>query len=127
MKVFISHANSKKDREFAKSLALKLRDKGVEVWNDTDIMAGEDWEEKLRRSLEEASAFIMLLSPSWSTSMWTAFEYGAAQAIRKKIVPIVIANSEWTPPPMFRSMKMLDATKVDKTQIVKSIEEAIKN
>lgn len=127
MKVFISHANSKKDREFAKSLALKLRDKGMETSNDTAIMAGEDWEEKLKKSLQEASAFIMLLSPNWTTSPWTAFEFGAAQAIKKKVIPILLANSQWTVPPMLRSMKMIDATKVDKNQIVNSIEEAIKN
>lgn len=127
MKVFISHANSKKDREFAKSLALKLRNKGVETWNDTTIMAGENWEEKLRTSLHEASAFIVLLSPDWSTSEWTAFELGAAKAIKKKVIPILIANSQWTIPPMLRSMQMIDATKVDKNQIVSSIEEAIKN
>lgn len=127
MKVFISHANSKKDREFAQSLALKLQDKGVETWNDAAIMAGEDWEENLRNSLHEASAFVVLLSPDWSTSEWTAFELGAAQAIKKKVIPILLANSQWAVPPMLRSMKMIDATKVDKNQIVNSIEAAIKN
>lgn len=127
MKVFISHANSKKDREFAQSLALHLRDKGVETWNDTTIMAGEDWEENLRNSLDESSAFIVLLSPDWKDSEWTAFELGAAQAIRKKVIPILIANSHWAIPPMLRSMQMIDATKVDKNQLIKSIEAAITN
>ncbi len=126
-KVFISHSNSTKDREFAKKLAVKLRDKGFETWNNAEITAGEEWESSLRKSLTEASAFIMLLSPNWSASPWPAFEYGAAQAFKKKVIPILLVNSEWTPPLMFRSMKMLDATKVDKNQIVSSIEEAIKN
>lgn len=126
-KVFISHSNSTKDSEFAKSLAIKLRDKGVETWNDTAIMAGENWEDNLRNSLIEASAVVILLSPDWGASPMPAFEFGAAQAFKKKLIPILLANSQWSIPTMFRSMQMIDATKVDKNQIVNSIEEAIKN
>ena len=126
-KVFISHANSKADRAFAKSLALKLHDKGFETWNDTDITASDDWEEKLRNSLHESSAVVVLVSPNWAISPWPAFEFGTAVAIGKKLIPILITNSQWTVPPMLRSMQMIDATKVDKNQIANSIEAAINN
>ncbi len=63
-KVFISY--SKNDyhhlEEFKKFLAQPLRDKAIEVWTDQRLLVGNEWDEKIRKTLEEADIICLLLS-----------------------------------------------------------------
>lgn len=125
--VFLSYANARPDRDFARRLALELKEKGFDIWDDKRVMAGDDWEDILRTTLHEASAFVLVLSPDWSKGPRTAFEYGAAEVFGKKIIPVLITNSGWNVPPMFQKKAYIDATKLSKDQVATMIAAAIQN
>lgn len=125
--VFISHANSSNDRAFADNLAFHLSINGYEIWQDAQIDAGQNWERELRKALHDAAAVIVLFSSDWAESKWTAFEFGAAKAIGKKIIPVLISNANWNNPPLLKSMHLIDATKGNNDQLISSIVAAIKN
>jgi DNA/RNA endonuclease G (NUC1) len=56
--VFISYARS--DQPLAAALAETLADEGFEVWWDSDIYAGADWERLLMTTLTAAKAVVVL-------------------------------------------------------------------
>jgi hypothetical protein len=90
-KVFLSYANN--DAVYANLLAKSLKKKGVDTFALNEVLVpGADWDDVLRKELEESSAFIALISNNWNQSNFAALEYGAAFAMGKKIIPIVIDN-----------------------------------
>lgn len=91
-KVFLSYANN--DSTYANLLARSVRRKGVDTFAlQETVVPDNDWDELLRRELEESPAFIPLISGNWNRSNMAALEYGAAFAMGKKIIPVVIANT----------------------------------
>lgn len=114
---------SKEDGEFAARLAHNLRKEGFDAGlNEDEILPGENWEKSLRKSLEEASAVVVLFSSNWMRSGWAAFEYGAALATRKKVIPILISNGNGKLPAEFQSTSCIDARLTNEKQLVNIIE-----
>lgn len=92
-KVFLSYANI--DSEAAKQLHASLRNADVSGWMDhADIASGEAVAHKIKESIREASAVVVLISPGSITSQWVQFEVGAAWAMGKLIVPVLIGDSD---------------------------------
>ena len=114
---------SKEDGEFAARLAHNLREEGIDTGpNDNEILPGENWEKSLRKSLDEASAVVVLFSSNWMRSDWAAFEYGAALATRKKVIPILISNGSGKLPVEFQSTRCIDASLTNEKQLINIIE-----
>lgn len=86
MKLFISYSH--KDEDYHRRLVPhlnKLRDEGrIEPWDDRKILAGQDWDEKIARQLENADMVVCLLSPNFFES-----EY-----IREKEIPKAVERAE---------------------------------
>jgi putative proteasome-type protease len=83
--VFISY--SSKDRTIAETLAGKLVRDGVNVWWDTELLAGQDFRREIIAKLEAARSVIVIWS---SHSVKSAFVLDEADRARKqdKLVPI---------------------------------------
>ena len=62
MQVFISHDTQ--DRKLARTIANKLRNDGFEVWDDSQLLPGENWAEAMGKALEESDAMVVLLTPN---------------------------------------------------------------
>ncbi|HVF97194.1 MAG TPA: toll/interleukin-1 receptor domain-containing protein [Flavisolibacter sp.] len=90
-KVFLSYANN--DKVYANLLAKSLKKKGVSAFTFNEMTPDEEWDDVLRKELSESSAFIALISGNWNRSNFAALEYGAAFAMGKKIIPVVIDNT----------------------------------
>jgi hypothetical protein len=90
--VFISH--SRRDTAYAEALRDALKARKINVWFDSDIQPGDDWQESLGRALEESSAVSVLLTPESTGSLWMAAELGAALALDKDLIPIVDRDLE---------------------------------
>src|SRR5882672_10733669 len=89
-KVFLSY--SRKDREFVTRLAaaLEARD-DLQVFRDTeDILPTEEWRARLAKLIGEADTVVFCLSPDSATSEVCGWEIGHAEALNKRIAPIVI-------------------------------------
>jgi len=90
--IFISY--SRKDIDFARKLAGDLEKAGYEVWWDlTDLRGGDDWPRVIPAAIESSQFVIVVLSPNSALSDWVEKEYTQALSLRKKIIPIMLANS----------------------------------
>jgi TIR domain len=58
MRVFISHAST--DAALARRIASVLRQAGLKVWDDTQVLPGENWGKKLGEALQESEAMVVL-------------------------------------------------------------------
>lgn len=109
--VFISY--SRKDREFVRSIADKLKNEQRETWVDwEDIEYAEDWWQKICAGIESANNFIFVISPDSLSSDVCRHEIQHAEDHHKRIIPIlhreltqeevqqlpaVIAHHNWLP------------------------------
>lgn len=86
--VFISH--SARDKEWARSFAQALKDRGLTVWFDEfDIPPGESIRNALETGLRSSDVLVALLDRESSARPNLFFELGAAIALGKKVVAIV--------------------------------------
>lgn len=95
MKVFISHAFT--DSKLAKRVADTLREAGFQVWDDTQMLPGENWAKSLGKALDESEAMVVLLTPSSVNSSNIAHEVGYAlgkQEYKGRLIPVIAAPSE---------------------------------
>jgi hypothetical protein len=124
--VFISYANA--DRPKAEQLVSQLRRVSVAGWRDvTDLAAGEVVSASTREALRRSSAVIVLLSPRSLGSEWLQFEMGAAEALGKKIIPVIIEgeNIEQALPVLLRELPWLDGRNKTPHEVARDIEEAV--
>ena len=90
--IFISY--SRKDIGFVRKLAGDLEKAGYEVWWDlTDLRGGDDWPRVIPAAIEVSQYVIVVLSPNSAASDWVEKEYTQALSLRKKIIPIMLAQS----------------------------------
>lgn len=80
-KLFISH--SSKDDAFVRDLRTALADFGQDVWIDSRELRGGDplWTE-IQKAIEEASAYMVVVSPAALESKWVGKELRYALALR---------------------------------------------
>lgn len=109
-KIFISYSHD--DREFAERLATALYQAGEEVWWDQwEILPGDSLIQKIfEEGLSNASAFIIVLSPSSVESKWVREELDVA-TVRKiegvtRVIPVIKEGTEI--PTSLRSLMWLD-------------------
>jgi hypothetical protein len=76
--------------EFADRLVSALTERGFEPYIDRkDILAGEDWTQRLGTLIAGADSIILILSPSAVTSEITQWEIRQAERFGKRLFPIV--------------------------------------
>lgn len=87
--VFISYSHH--NIEHARVLATLLRDAGCQVFIDLErTAAGEIFSDRIRDGLRESREFCILLSASSKRSSWVTTEWGAAWAMGKFCIPVLI-------------------------------------
>ena len=89
--VFISYA--RKDQGVAARLEKTLKSEGFDVWFDSAIYAGAEWESLLVDTLDRAKAVVVLWSHNSVRRKWVLKEAGIAQETRR-LVPVVIDDCE---------------------------------
>jgi hypothetical protein len=74
LKVFLSYSHN--DKEWAERLMAhlnKAESKGlVEYWSDQKVIAGSDWQEQITEAIKEAKVFVILVSPDYVASPFSA-------------------------------------------------------
>jgi len=90
-KLFVSY--SRKDSVAARKLIEAFKSMGQEVWVDWEaIPPAVDWLEQIFRGIEEADAFIFMISPDSIASEVCKVEIGRALQNNKRIIPIVLRD-----------------------------------
>ncbi len=88
-KVFISY--SRKDGDFAHKMVEALEASGCDTWIDwEDIPPIADWMEQIHKGIEEADAFLFLLSPYSNASPICQQEVEHAAQNNKRLIPVVV-------------------------------------
>lgn len=89
MHIFVSY--SSRDRRFATLLLSRLSSHpDVSIFSTKDLSAAGDVRHRIRAELEASNAFLVLLSQRSVESNWVLFELGAAWAIGKPIVAVLM-------------------------------------
>jgi formylglycine-generating enzyme required for sulfatase activity len=90
--IFISY--SRRDLDFAQKIVDALASNNLDTWIDwKSIPKGEDWEQEIYRGIEEADAFLFLISPDSVVSEMCNKEIDHAVKNGKRILPIVISDT----------------------------------
>ncbi len=98
MKVFISYAPV--DAELARRVADVLRASGFQVWDNSQILPGDNWGAKLAEALQDSEAMVVLLTPNSLRSPNIQFEVGYALGNRDykdRVVPVIAAPPDQLP------------------------------
>jgi len=89
--VFVSHSSD--NRELAGELAAFLEARGVRVWiAPRDVRPGMDYSEQLQLAIEEASAFVVLVTDNANKSPYVRAETEMAFSTHKPIFPVRITD-----------------------------------
>src|SRR6185369_7041781 len=91
MKIFLSYASE--DREQARAIYLALRDQGHTVFFDrSDLPAGEEFHNRIRKAIEASHLFIFLLTPkAIDAGSYSLTELEIAQKNKIRILPVAPA------------------------------------
>jgi TIR domain-containing protein len=98
MNVFISHAST--DSELAYRVAQVLRQAGFGVWDETQILPGESWGQKLAEALQQSDAMVVLLTPDAVRSPNVSHDVGYALGktnYRGRLIPVLAAPAGQLP------------------------------
>src|SRR6478609_8730813 len=92
-RIVLSHSSV--DEREAVALNKWLTDNGWDdVFLDIDpqrgLVAGERWQEALRRAADRCEAVIFIISPAWAKSPWCRTEFLLAKSLHKQTFPVVI-------------------------------------
>jgi hypothetical protein len=98
MKVFISHAQA--DKLLARKLAAGLRQAGLDVFDEDQILAGENWAARIAKELGESGAMVVLLTPAALGSGYVQreIEYALGQKSYKgRLIPVLVGSPDELP------------------------------
>lgn len=126
-RVFISYARG--DQSVAARLLSEVQHVSFEGWMDTaDLAGGEAFSASIRDALRRSSAVVVLISPRSLDSKWVQFEIGAAEALGKRIIPVIIEGKdiESSIPDALWGITWLDARDKSVSEVAREIEEALK-
>jgi hypothetical protein len=118
--IFISYSHE--DQDVARTLIQELGTQSVAGWMDaTDIWSGDAVNDKILRALNDSSVVIVLISPDALQSEFVNLEVGAALALGKRILPILVKNLGKRIPPPFRHLALVDARKASPRNVARDI------
>lgn len=89
LRIFVSYSSN--DRWFASLLLSRLTNhRDVSIFSTQDLSAAEDFRHRIKEELKAASAVLVLLSQRSVESNWVLYELGAAWALEKPIVAVLM-------------------------------------
>lgn len=103
--VFISY--TRKDRDRVESLADLLREAGLDVWWDRDLLAGSHWDEAIEEQIKAAKCVVVVWSKESVQRKWVRAEADLASS-RDVLVPVLFEDVE--PPLAFRMVQAANLT-----------------
>lgn len=109
--VFISY--SRKDSEFVAQLDRDLRRRKMIVWYDKHLSAGEEWPPQLATQIAEATAMVVVISPTAVESKFVSWEIATARKLGKSIYPLMYIPCDL--PQEMRTLQYIDVGEDDET------------
>jgi len=128
MRAFVSHASEDKDR-FVIQFATTLRSNGIDAWLDQwEIRGGDSLVDRIfANGIDEADAFLVVISATSVTKRWVAEELDAAVVRRiqnqTRLVPILLDDVDV--PPALLHLKYVDARSRSVDDVVDEVVRAL--
>lgn len=109
LKLFISysHEDEKMKHDLDKHLIMLKRSGKVEVWNDRQLIAGEEWDSGIKKEIQQADIILLLISADFNNSEYI-WKEELAEAMNRheqgtaRVVPIILRKCEWKDMPYAR-------------------------
>ena len=101
MQLFISYAHVDK-YHMEISILPTLKEGGHTPWYDHELLPGQIWENKLRKSISECEVFLYILTPESINSYWCRWEFNTAADFQKRFIPILLRSNAVIPHPISR-------------------------
>ncbi len=104
LKVFISYSKSDKDKienELKPDLKNLERQDKIATWYDGDLLAGSEWDAKIKQKLQEADIVLLMVSRKFIATDYI-WDVEIGQAINKHnkgeavVIPIILSPCVWT-------------------------------
>jgi hypothetical protein len=119
--IFVSYASE--DRAAAQAIVDALRARGLQAWYDRDeLKAGDRWKPKITRNLQQAYAFVPVISQQSASSTLRAVKYEWSEAVERNkevasddkfIFPVIVGDvspDDPAIPPEFRAAQWTPLT-----------------
>jgi hypothetical protein len=124
--IYVSFSN--KDISIVQPILNELNALNLNFWiDDEHIEAGESWVDTIEDALNEASVYVLLMSPDFVASEWSMYELGHAITAFKRtgatLVPVIIR--EVAMPIAVSNIQYLDAISMSPEEIAKKIKEIV--
>lgn len=108
-KLFLSY--SRQDQPLVRPLAAGLRQLRYDVWLDEVLTGGQAWWDSILEQIRRCDALLVAVSPTTLESLAVTREYEYAQALRRPVVPVVVADvHRETLPPRLALLHLVDYT-----------------
>lgn len=95
MQVFISY--SQQDEDWASKIRKVLKKEGLDVWDDREILPGDNWAAKVSEALQESEAMVVLLSHNSlsSNNVRREIEYALGEKQYKdRLIPVIVGERQ---------------------------------
>ena len=125
-KVYLSYV--KKDGVLANKLSEYLEKHGVSVWEDSNVLPGDKWDQAIEQALKDSDFIITLLTPHAFKSNWIRKEFEIAffdEKFKDRVFTVLIGgkNEDFDSLPWIYSK--LKSLRVDSSKSLKNQVEII--
>ena len=106
LKVFISYSHEDEDmkNQMDKHLIMLKRSDKIDVWQDRQLIAGQEWDDSIKSELDAADVILLLISVDfnnskyiWEKELATAMQrHAAGTAV---VIPVILRKCEWNEMP----------------------------
>ena len=95
-----SHADEELKNELDKHLIMLKRSGKIEVWNDRQLIPGQEWDDEIKKELAAADIILLLISADFNNSdyIWNKELSSALKRHEENtacVVPIILRKCEW--------------------------------
>jgi|SRR5688572_6953716 len=106
LRLFISysHEDEKMKNDLDKHLVMLKRSGKIEVWNDRKLIAGQEWDNEIKKEMQDAHIILLLISADFNNSEYI-WKEELAHAMQRheqgtaKVVPVILRKCEWNEMP----------------------------
>src|SRR5687768_13608450 len=106
LKVFLSYAHEDEEmkNQLDKFLVNLKRSGSIEVWQDRELFAGDEWDKSIKNELATADIILLLISVDFNASnyIWNkelAIAMQRHENGEARVIPIIFRNCVWTDMP----------------------------
>ncbi len=102
LKIFMSYAHEDEamKTELDKALILLKRSGKIEVWQDRELIAGQEWDKAIKGEITGADIILLLISVDFNNSQYI-WDNELAVAVQRhengeaRVIPVILRECEW--------------------------------